>query len=134
MEYPISFDSAKTVASAVVLSHADYENSLYSGLETVTIKPLQLNQNYASTVVLNRRKFDSASQSLRDLHRLPEHEEHTLNLLLSYIRHRADSGILFGRSSDFIKIYNFVFVYTSSVGGVLISSKYTILYLYTRHQ
>ena len=67
----LSLDSAKTVASAMVLSHIDYANSIYSGLPTSTIKPLQRIQNFAAKVVLKRRKFDSASQALRDLHWLP---------------------------------------------------------------
>ena len=67
----LSLKSAKIVASALVLSHLDFSNSLYSGLPAVRTQPLQRIQNYAAKVVLNRRKFDSSYQSLKDLHWLP---------------------------------------------------------------
>ena len=62
---------AKQLASALVLSHLDYSNSILCGLPANTIKPLQRIQNWAARVVLGQSKHDSAEAALKELHWLP---------------------------------------------------------------
>ena len=56
---------------SLVLSHLDYANALLIDLPKKSIKKLQLVQNMAAKVVLNKRKYDSASQCMQELHWLP---------------------------------------------------------------
>ena len=81
-------DSGKVLASALILSHFDYGNALltglpkstlkpmqllqnYAGLPKSTLKPMQLLQNYAAKVLTKRCKYDSATESLKELHWFP---------------------------------------------------------------
>ena len=52
----------------MVISYLDYANSLYSRLPSYQIQRIQ---NFAAKVVLSRRKSDSSTKSLKDLHWLP---------------------------------------------------------------
>jgi len=70
----INNDTAKQLASALVLSHLDYSNSVLCGLPMSALKPLQRVQNWAARVVLCRSKYDSARDALQQLHWLPVHE------------------------------------------------------------
>ena len=62
---------AKQLASALVLSHLDYSNSVLCGLPASSIAPMQRIQNWAARMVLGRSKFDSATEALKELHWLP---------------------------------------------------------------
>ena len=67
----IDVNTAKQLASALVLSHLDYSNSILCGLPNSTIMMLQRIQNWAAKVVLKMSKFDSSTEALKHLHWLP---------------------------------------------------------------
>ena len=67
----IDIKIAKQLASALVLSHLDYSNSILCGLPASSIKPLQRVQNWAARVVLNQTRCDCAILALKELHWLP---------------------------------------------------------------
>ena len=67
----IDLFTAKTLASALVLSHLDYGNAVLYGLPDKTLNKLQRVQNWAAKVVLKQSKYDSSKEALRKLHWLP---------------------------------------------------------------
>ena len=67
----LTVDVAKTIVDALVTSHLDYANGLLIGISNTELKKLQRIQNKAAKIVLKRKKFDSASDCLRELHWLP---------------------------------------------------------------
>ena len=67
----IDIDTAKMLASSLVLSHLDYANVVLSGLPSKCIGKLQRVQNWAAKVVLCRSKSDSSKEALKQLHWLP---------------------------------------------------------------
>ena len=67
----LTMDSAKSLASTMVLSHLDYCNSLLYGLPASTLKRIQRIQNRAAKIVLQRSRHDSRKRALYDLHWLP---------------------------------------------------------------
>ena len=67
----IDISTAKLLASALVLSHLDYSNSILCGLPGNAINRLQRVQNWAAKVVLGLSKYDSSREALRSLHWLP---------------------------------------------------------------
>ena len=67
----ITTDMANTLAITLCISHLDYANSLLFGVPEMTLKPMQRVQNACTRMVLRRRKFDSASEALGELHWLP---------------------------------------------------------------
>ena len=67
----LTLDACKTVTQALVTSHLDYANSLLHGLPKCEIKKLQRVQTRAAKMVLQRKKYDSATECLKDLHWLP---------------------------------------------------------------
>ena len=66
-------ETCKLVVHAMVISHIDYANSLYVGLPESSLHCLQLVQNQAARLILQRSKYSSATQCLLDLHWLPVH-------------------------------------------------------------
>jgi hypothetical protein len=67
----LDINSAKKLASSLVLSHFDYCNALLFKLPESSIQNMQRIQNWAAKVVLGRGKYDSATDALRDCHWLP---------------------------------------------------------------
>ena len=57
--------------NALVLSHLDYANGRLAGLPQKDLKKLQLIQNYAAKITLDRKKSESSKQALFDLKWLP---------------------------------------------------------------
>ena len=67
----LSFESAKSIVHALVMSRLDYCNSILIGLPKFQILRLQRVQNTAARVIGNRRKFDHISDLMKELHWLP---------------------------------------------------------------
>ena len=67
----LTMDACQTLVFRLVTSHLDYANALYMGLLDCDIAKLQHVQNAAATVVLNRTKYNSATEALKELHWLP---------------------------------------------------------------
>ena len=63
--------SFKIIIHATVTSLLDYCNSLLSGLPASSIRDLQLVQNFAARLILNRNKFCHITPLLYELHWLP---------------------------------------------------------------
>ena len=64
-------DACQTLVFGLVTSHLDYANALYIGLPDCDIAKLQHVQNAAAKLVLNKTKYDSATEALKELHWLP---------------------------------------------------------------
>ena len=56
---------------AFISSRLDYCNALYTGIPDYSLRLLQLVQNYAARLILNKGRCDHASPLLRELHWLP---------------------------------------------------------------
>ena len=67
----LTIGACQTLVLGLVISHLDYANALYIGLPDCDIAKLQHVQNPAVKVVLNRTKYDSATEALKELHWLP---------------------------------------------------------------
>ena len=58
----------KLLVQALVMSHLDYANALFYGITKGLMRKLQLVQNAAARLVLQRNRFSSATKNLKDLH------------------------------------------------------------------
>ena len=67
---------------AFITTRLDYCNSLFSGISKCDLRPLQLVQNYAARVVLNRSKFEHSTPLLYQLHWLPVNRRVEYKVLL----------------------------------------------------
>ena len=67
----LTMDACRTIVFGLVTSHLDYANALYIGLPDCDLAKLQHVQNTAAKLVLNKSKYDSATQVLKELHWLP---------------------------------------------------------------
>ena len=56
---------------SLVLTHLDYSNAVLVNAPDAITKLFQLVQNFAMKIVLNKRKQDSATECLKELHCLP---------------------------------------------------------------
>ena len=74
--------SCKTLVQALVMSHLDYSNAIFTDLPSTTMEPAQRIQNFAAKVILNRQKYDSATDALYELHWLPIHQRCKFKTLL----------------------------------------------------
>ena len=77
----LDLKTAKLLASAFVLSHLDYANSILCGLPNSTINKLQHVQNWAAKVVLKQTKYDSSTAALYTLHWLPVRQRINFKIL-----------------------------------------------------
>ena len=81
----MTVESAKQIASSLVLSHLDYSNGVLVGLPEVSIQRMQRIQNWAAKVVLCHNKYESSSFALYLLHWLPiKHRIHFKVISLVY--------------------------------------------------
>ena len=67
----LDVETCHTLVLGLVMSHIDYANSLYQGLPEVTLRKLQMVQNMAAKLVLNRYRLSSATEARKELHWLP---------------------------------------------------------------
>jgi hypothetical protein len=67
-------DTSITLANSLVSSKLDYCNSLYYNLPNTSLKRLQSIQNSLARVVLNVKRHEHITPSLRKLHWLPIHQ------------------------------------------------------------
>ena len=67
----LDMDTCKIVVDALVTSYLDYCNGLLFGISEYLLHRLQIVQNYAAKLVLNRNRYESTTQCLVDLHWLP---------------------------------------------------------------
>ena len=78
----LTIDSTKKAIVTLILSRIDYCNSLYAGLPSSTLKPLQMVQNYAARIVFNKSKFDHVTPLFSDLHWLPIQHRISFKIIL----------------------------------------------------
>ena len=78
----LTTESCKTLVQSLVISHLDYSNTIFVDLPASTLKHAQRIQNYAAKVVLKRKKYDSATEALHDLHWLPIKQRCKFKLLV----------------------------------------------------
>ena len=64
-------NACENVITGLCLSHLDYFNAILNGLLDCSIKKLQRIQNIAAKLVLNKGKYDSVTESMKELHWLP---------------------------------------------------------------
>ena len=67
----LTINACKTLVQGLVLSHLDYANAIFVGIPKRNIQRLQKVQNMAAKLVLNRDKWSSSKESLKQLHWLP---------------------------------------------------------------
>lgn len=91
----LSDSSCKTLVQALVISHLDYSNAIFVDLPAVTLKPAQRIQNMAAKLVLNKRKFDSATEALYHLHWLPIYQRSKFKLLLLVFKSLHDQAPIY---------------------------------------
>ena len=112
----IDLDTAKLLASSLVLTHLDYSNSILSGLPNKSILKLQRIQNWAAKVVLYRDKYSSSTNALITLHWLPIKERidfKILCLIFKCINNMAPAYL-----SSLIKIKTFSRLTRASQRGI----------------
>ena len=64
----LTTDACQTLVFGLVTSQLDYANALYIGLQDYDLARLQHVQNAVAKLVLNKSKYDSATQALKELH------------------------------------------------------------------
>ena len=83
-------DACQTLLLGLCISHLDYANAILYGLPDVDINKLQRIQTMCAKLVLNRKKSDSATEALKELHWIPIRLRITFKLLM--IVHRCLHG------------------------------------------
>ena len=67
-------NTTKIVIQALIISRLDFCNSQYTGSMQKDLQKLQQIQNMASQIIYQKRKYDSVTPCLMDLHWLCIHE------------------------------------------------------------
>ena len=67
----LSTETCKTLVQGLVISHLDYANATLAGLPSYLIGKVQKVQNVAAKLILNKKKFDSSTECMKELHWLP---------------------------------------------------------------
>jgi hypothetical protein len=78
----LSKETSLKLANALIFSHMDYGNGLFINLPKSTLHPFQRIQNYTAKVILQRSKFSSSTEALKELHILPIHVRSEFKLLV----------------------------------------------------
>ena len=63
--------ACKTLLLALHISHLDYSNAILINLPDNTINKLQRIKNMCAKLILNKQKFDSVREAMKELHWLP---------------------------------------------------------------
>ena len=88
----LTLEACKILMTALVLSNLDYANSVLIDLQHCAIRKLQVIQNIAARITLNRSKYCSATQCLKELQWLPvKHRIQYKVLVLVYKRVRGEA-------------------------------------------
>ena len=82
MKFYLDTSQKKILTCALILSTLDYCNSLYYGINKQLINKLQSVQNSAARLIFGRRKHDSTSDLLKNLHWLRVEERVSYKLIL----------------------------------------------------
>ena len=64
----LTIKACRTLVQGLVLSHLDYANPIFVGIPKRNIQRLQKVQNMAAKLVLNRDKWSSSKEPLKQLH------------------------------------------------------------------
>ena len=83
-------DACQTLLLGLCISHLDYANAILYGLPDVDINKLQHIQTMCAKLVLNRKRSDSATEALKELHWIPIRLRITFKLLM--VVHRCLHG------------------------------------------
>ena len=75
---------------ALVISHLDFSNSLFTGLSKKVYKIMQRVQNCSARLILKRERKDSSKNSLKELHWLPV--EYCVKYKILTITHKCIYG------------------------------------------
>ena len=67
----LSRKTCEKLVISLVISHLDYANALLVGLSKLTLDQLQQIQNMEAKMVLNKKKYDSSTRCLEELHWIP---------------------------------------------------------------
>ena len=78
----MTVDNLKTVVQSLIVSKLDSCNSLLYGVSEYEISRLQLLQNACARLIFGKKKFESVSHLLRELHWLPIKERICFKILL----------------------------------------------------
>ena len=68
IRYFLTVDTCHQLVQSTVISHLDYGNALYHGLYANTLAPLVRVQRRAAKIVLRRGRYDSATETMKELH------------------------------------------------------------------
>ena len=71
LRHMLTKESCTELIMTLVVSHLDYCNGILPGMTAYNVRRLQLVQNFAAKVICNKKKYDSASECMRELHWLP---------------------------------------------------------------
>ena len=101
----------------------DYCNSLFVNLPKTSLQPLQRIQNFTAKIILQKSKYDSASEALKELHILPirARVKYKILLLVYKCLHNMAPSYL----SDVIESRTTTYSTRSSV-GLLLKIPFTI--------
>ena len=112
----IDLDTAKLLASSLVLTHLDYSNSILCGLPKKSLLRLQRIENWAAKVVLHRDKYSSSTEALIILHWLPIKERIDYKILC--LIYKSINGMAPEYLSSLLQIKSFARQTRASKQGV----------------
>jgi hypothetical protein len=118
-------DSCLKLANALIFSHMDYCNSLFTNLPSSTLKPFQRIQNLTAKMILNQSKFSSSTEALQELHILPVRVRAEFKLLV--LVYKCLNGLAPSYLSDLLTT-------KSSWKVTRSASKYLLCVPFTKHK
>ena len=67
----LDLPAKKTLISSLVMSQLDYANAIFINLPKNSINPMQRIQNQVAKLIMNRDRYESSTNTMRQLHWLP---------------------------------------------------------------